>query len=289
MGQTPALASIGERTLALERCAVVEEPILTATSARTACRRNGNAFAEVLRIQLLQLQDLAVFDPHLADGRTAVQARAFVEHPIEVFKTLREGLRIVGKDVDDTITGDWSARRRRSLSGDHSRHCCDDGRAQEKRADGSSHGYLNRSSNALRALAGGADFVSRSTVVRGSKNVHALRVSFGEIRAGIGADTRTPKPVSKLRHCAQAWRSAPQRAHWPSGGPRHRNRQLVAAPAAPDDLAETRHVDGFGSRRRLPARRVFLLFGRLVLLPRRSWLVPVSTLPALAVRHLWMR
>ena len=77
--------------------------------------------------------------------------------------------------------------------------------------------YLNRSSNALRALAGGADLVSRSTVVRGSNNVQVLRVSFGEMRAGIGCWHSNGAPVSKCRHCAHVWRSAPQRAHRPSG------------------------------------------------------------------------
>ena len=35
-----------------------------------------------------------------------------------------------------------------------------------------------KSSNALRALAGGADLVSRSTVVRGSNSAHSLRASY---------------------------------------------------------------------------------------------------------------
>src|SRR3954469_1223330 len=76
-------------------------------------------------------------------------------------------------------------------------------------------GHLNRSSKALRALVGAADFVSRSTVVRGSKNVHSLRGFFGETRAGIGCWQSSGEPVSKLRHWAQAWRSAPHRAHRP--------------------------------------------------------------------------
>jgi hypothetical protein len=58
---------------------------------------------------------------------------------------------------------------------------------------------LKRSSKAFRALGEEDDpddpeddegedevFVSRSTVVRGSKRVQELRASFGEIRAGIG-------------------------------------------------------------------------------------------------------
>jgi hypothetical protein len=50
--------------------------------------------------------------------------------------------------------------------------------------------YLNKSSKAFLALDGlpGAadDFVSRSTVVRGSKKVHSFRASLGDTRAGIG-------------------------------------------------------------------------------------------------------
>src|ERR671913_508891 len=76
--------------------------------------------------------------------------------------------------------------------------------------------YLNRSSKALRALAGGADLVSRSTVVLGSKNVHALRTSFGETLAGTGCWHSNAEPVSKWRHCAQACRSAPHRVQRPS-------------------------------------------------------------------------
>jgi len=50
--------------------------------------------------------------------------------------------------------------------------------------------YLNRSSKAFFALDGlegdEEDLVSRSMVVRASKNVHSFRASFGEMRAGMG-------------------------------------------------------------------------------------------------------
>src|SRR5688572_11797663 len=46
--------------------------------------------------------------------------------------------------------------------------------------------YLKRSSKAFRALDGAADFVSRSTVVRGSNSSHVLRTSLGDTRARTG-------------------------------------------------------------------------------------------------------
>src|SRR6478672_10963713 len=47
-------------------------------------------------------------------------------------------------------------------------------------------------------------------------------------------------------------------------GPCQSNRQLAATAPAANDFTKTRHVEGFWRRRRLPARRVFLLFSRLV-------------------------
>ena len=41
-----------------------------------------------------------------------------------------------------------------------------------------------------------ADLVSRSTVVRGSKSGHVLRVSLGEMRAGTGFWHSKAAPVS---------------------------------------------------------------------------------------------
>ena len=77
--------------------------------------------------------------------------------------------------------------------------------------------YLKRSSNALRALVGAADFVSRSTVVRGSNNSQEFLASFGEIRTGTGFWHSNAALVSKYVQCAQLWRSAPQRPHRASG------------------------------------------------------------------------
>ena len=78
--------------------------------------------------------------------------------------------------------------------------------------------YLKRSSNACRALEGpdDEDFVSRSTVVRGSKSGHWFCASLGDTRAGIGFWHSNGALVSKFAHCAQLWRADPQRAQVPS-------------------------------------------------------------------------
>src|SRR5262245_21697081 len=76
--------------------------------------------------------------------------------------------------------------------------------------------YLNKSSNAFRALVGAVDLVSRSTFVRGSNHLHVLRASFGDTRAGTGCWHSNAALVSKWTHCAQVWRSALQRGHLPS-------------------------------------------------------------------------
>ena len=79
--------------------------------------------------------------------------------------------------------------------------------------------YLNRSSNAFFALdvpeGDAADFVSRSTVVLGSKCVHSLRASLGETRTATGFWHSNAAPVSKWAHCAQLCRSPWQRGHYP--------------------------------------------------------------------------
>jgi hypothetical protein len=87
---------------------------------------------------------------------------------------------------------------------------------------------LNKSSNAFLALEGldgwDADLVSRSTVVRGSKNVHVLRASFGETRAGIGFWHSKGALVSKCVHWAQLCRSLWQRGTDGDGNARARER-----------------------------------------------------------------
>ncbi len=72
-----------------------------------------------------------------------------------------------------------------------------DARQPQTRA---SENYLKRSSKALRALEGAADFVSRSTVVRGSKSAQVLRASLGETRVGTGLWHSNGAPVSKWTH-----------------------------------------------------------------------------------------
>ena len=63
---------------------------------------------------------------------------------------------------------------------------------------------MNESSNAFLALVGATDFVSRSTVILGSKNVQALRASFGDTHAGMGCWHSNGALVSKCAHWAQA-------------------------------------------------------------------------------------
>ena len=78
------------------------------------------------------------------------------------------------------------------------------------------HAYLNKSSNALRALVGAvgaAECVSRSTVTRGEKNVQLFRASFGLILEGIACAHSKRAPVSNDTHWAQACRSAPHLWH----------------------------------------------------------------------------
>jgi len=84
------------------------------------------------------------------------------------------------------------------------------------------HSYLKRSSKAWRALGplpplGPEDFVSRSTVVRGSKSAQVLSASFGEIRAGTGFWHSKAALESKFAHCAHACRNDPHFEQVPSG------------------------------------------------------------------------
>ena len=60
--------------------------------------------------------------------------------------------------------------------------------------------HLNKSSNALRASGGRLDPVSRSTVTRTANNVHVLRLSLGEILAGIGCVHSNRLPESNELH-----------------------------------------------------------------------------------------
>ena len=68
-------------------------------------------------------------------------------------------------------------------------------------------GYLNRSSNALRAPLGAwgwaFECVSRSTVTRGENSSHAFRASLGEIRAEIVCVHSNRWPASNDSHWAQ--------------------------------------------------------------------------------------
>ena len=71
--------------------------------------------------------------------------------------------------------------------------------------------YLNRSSNAWRALGGpdAVDPVSRSKRRCDSKSEHVLRASFGETRTAIACTHWKRWPVSKCAHCTHACSSVP--------------------------------------------------------------------------------
>ena len=66
---------------------------------------------------------------------------------------------------------------------------------------------LKRSSNAFRASLFRGVVVSRSTVVRGAKSAHALRVFLGLTRSVIGCMHSNRLPGSNEAHCAHEWSS----------------------------------------------------------------------------------
>ncbi len=77
--------------------------------------------------------------------------------------------------------------------------------------------YLNRSSNAWRALVGPFVPVWRSIVVRGVKSAQSFRASLGDTRAVNAACEHSKRAlVSNDVHWTQLCRSTPQRPHRPS-------------------------------------------------------------------------
>src|SRR5262249_42814664 len=55
-------------------------------------------------IQLLE--HFSRFELYPANGRVSLQARAFIEEPVQIEQSLREGVRIVGIGVDDVVLVD---------------------------------------------------------------------------------------------------------------------------------------------------------------------------------------
>jgi hypothetical protein len=78
--------------------------------------------------------------------------------------------------------------------------------------------FLNRSFKARRGSSGrpDADDVSRSTVARSEKKVHALRARLSGMRSGTGCVHSNRWPGAKWVHCWQARSSARHLGHWPS-------------------------------------------------------------------------
>jgi len=72
---------------------------------------------------------------------------------------------------------------------------------------------LNKSSNAFRASLFRGVVVSRSTVVRGEKNVHPFRALLGETRSEIGWEHSKRLLGSNDTHCAHECSSVPHLAH----------------------------------------------------------------------------
>ena len=102
--QPPAFALVLEAAARRERLLVVHE-----RDARLPRQLNqigfpnGDALAEIRPGDVPLLDDFARLELHLANGRTAVQAGAFVQKPVDVLQPLREGLRIVRVHVDDAV------------------------------------------------------------------------------------------------------------------------------------------------------------------------------------------
>ena len=140
---------IGERPRAAERRAVVDEPDAGLPRQREeAVADDRDAFAEVLGIDLLDLEHFAVLELDLADARAAVEPGALVEHAVDEREPLRERLGIVGKDADDAVAGD-----RRTAAGAAAEMAAGDGAAapdQRERARQKEHGQGAKSHRRIR-------------------------------------------------------------------------------------------------------------------------------------------
>ena len=95
----------------------------------TALAQDGDPFPKVLVVQADALQHLAGGRIDPAQRRLAAQAGALVEDAVLVDQPLREGRRVVGKDVDYTVRIDWKGgggchRCRRRLDGGRCRRLC---------------------------------------------------------------------------------------------------------------------------------------------------------------------
>ena len=149
--------------------------------------------------------------------------------------------------------------------------------------------YLNRSSNAWRALGGPAVPVWRSMVVRAEKKLHSFRPSFGVTRAVNVCVHSQRALVSNDMQLMQLCRSVPQREQRPSKA--HGQRQAVAAARAAEDFVRAHQVRRLRPRRMLQRSAGgswFLagggLLARSLAVPR---LVLIAALAVLAIAHLF--
>ena len=122
-----------------------------------------------------------------------------------------------GKDVDDTIAGDGRAR---PVSGLLSGRCTDAMAVRWPAREGRRTIFTRLLEEIVERLAGAGRVARTSFRVRRwsavRRTCRCCACPSARSARESAADTRTPTPVSKFRHCAQAWRSAPQRAHRPS-------------------------------------------------------------------------
>ena len=117
MRQPPTLARIRKRLDLLERRQVVDEARLRLPrELDQGLAPDDDALAEVALVERRTLQDLAGLEAHLADGRLPVEARAFVQHAVEIHEALRERRPVVRVHLDNFVGrnryGSLARRRR---------------------------------------------------------------------------------------------------------------------------------------------------------------------------------
>src|SRR5207253_10206229 len=105
--EAPAFAFVRKRATSLERREVVHEPDLgLPRELDERALPLGDAFAEVRRLQRLELDDLAGVDLHLAKAGASHEAGALIEVTVANDQPLREGVAIVRVGVDDAVAVD---------------------------------------------------------------------------------------------------------------------------------------------------------------------------------------
>ena len=149
MREAPPFARITERLDRLEGRLVVDEPDLGLPGELDdRVPPDGDALAEVLRVERLVLEDFAGLELDLADPRLTVLSGALVEVAVDILQALGEGLPVVGIDLDDAIA---SHRCRRFLlrGARRVRHGCHrrTGREERQRRERQHHRRVRADAN----------------------------------------------------------------------------------------------------------------------------------------------